>query len=508
MRLGELLSGVPGVAGVIGDADVLRVVEDSRVVRAGDVFVARGGTKVSGAAFAAQAIERGATAVVSEEPLDVPAGVAWARVGNANLALAIMAHRMAGDPTRTMPVLGVTGTKGKTTVAYLLRSIINAGAGKAGMIGTVEIDDGVDRAEAAMTTPGAVDLAGLLGRMKANGVSHVAMEVSSHALHQHRVGGIRFAVGMFTNLTGDHLDYHKTMDEYAAAKAMLFESLAPDASAVINVDDAYASRMVRDCRSHVVGVSLERRSDAAWYAQTRSMTAAGMVLEIQGPGGEDFELRTPLVGKHNVYNLLVAVAGARAAGLPSDAVLRGLTGNAGAPGRLQAVTLPGVGRAALPMQVFVDYAHTHDALANVLAALRATMGQGRLICVFGCGGDRDRTKRPKMAAEAERGADVVVVTSDNPRTEDPAGIIDEILAGFTPEARSRVLVEADRRAAIRAAIGQARRGDVVLIAGKGHENYQIIGTSKTHFDDVEEAQAALQELVGMATPGNGIAAVR
>jgi UDP-N-acetylmuramoyl-L-alanyl-D-glutamate--2,6-diaminopimelate ligase len=484
------------------DPQVLGVAEDSRKVKAGDLFVARGGVKADGAKFIVDAMNRGAVAVVAAVPVGIE-GLACAQVEDANLACALLAHEVAGNPTAAgggMKMIGVTGTKGKTTVAYLMRSVLKAAGHKVGMIGTVEIDDGREVVPAEMTTPGAVELVEMFCRMRENGVTHCVMEVSSHSLHQRRVAGIDFAVAIFTNLTGDHLDYHKTMEEYAAAKAMLFEGLAKTASAVVNTDDSWAARMVQHSPAKIVSYyvwDVEARkkfsrnlNDHEWKAVIEGMTSSGMQLHVRGPGMLERTFQTPLSGKHNAYNVLSVVAGAVELGVPFEAVIKTLILEKGAPGRLQRVESGNAG-----CQVFVDYAHTHDALENVLTAVRATMGGGRLICVFGCGGDRDRTKRPKMGAVAERLADRVIVTNDNPRTEEPGAIIEEICAGFSEAWRDsgKISVEPDRRVAIRRAIWMAERGDVVLIAGKGHENYQIIGTTKHHFDDVEEAEAALRE---------------
>jgi UDP-N-acetylmuramoyl-L-alanyl-D-glutamate--2,6-diaminopimelate ligase len=535
------------------DPEILGVCEDSRKVRVGDLFVARGGTKANGAKFVGDAIAHGAVAVVVEsdqwamvsdavEAADVGAAV----VENGNWAAALLAHEVAGNPTRGMKMIGVTGTKGKTTVAYLMRSVLKAAGAVVGMGGTVEIDDGKDVVPAEMTTPGAVELVELFSRMKKNGVTHCVMEVSSHALHQDRVAGIEWAVGIFTNLTGDHLDYHGTMEEYGKAKRRLFEGLGEDAVAIINSDDKYAALMTENCKARVVPYCVGRTApEGGWAVEILKMESTGMELRAVGPwwsglpksvipeklkGQERFEpklyeggglIKTLLVGRHNAYNIASVVAVASELTVPDSTIKSTLTNNSGAPGRLQRVMDPDGMEKDLPFSVFVDYAHTHDALENVLTALQAIMkgkgsrenfetwqwdakfgyngrdeGHGRLICVFGCGGDRDRTKRPKMGAVAERLADVVVVTSDNPRTENPDVIIEEICAGFSDgwKEAGKIAVEADRRAAIRRAIGEAKRGDVVLIAGKGHENYQIVGTTKTHFDDVEEAAAAMSAL--------------
>jgi len=502
------------------DVEIARVVEDSRKVRAGDLFVARGGTKTDGAAFVRQAIARGAVGVVldgdawrlekSEALRRAQKGGleaetnTWVVVDEVTMALPVLVHAAAGWPARRreLTCIGITGTKGKTTVAYLLRSILRAAGKRVGMIGTVEIDDGKAVVPADMTTPGPGELADLMRRMQDNGVTHCVMEVSSHALHQKRVEGIDFKVGVFTNLTGDHLDYHKTMDEYAAAKGLLFKRLEqPGAVAVINWDDPYAQQMMNGCPAEFSLCHLDdghavedHGGDWEWIATIETMTSSAMTVRVQVKVAEDLVLEsatvhTPLVGRHNAYNLLSAMAAARACGVSMDVIVAALGLAAGAPGRLQRV------EREAPYNVFVDYAHTHDSLENVLTALRATMrAEAKLICVFGCGGDRDRTKRPKMGAIAERLADVAIVTSDNPRTENPEAIIDEICAGFSRgwRATGNIHVEPDRRAAIQMAIEMAQKGDVVLIAGKGHENYQIIGTTKHHFDDVEEATAAIE----------------
>ncbi len=521
MRFSELMrvGGGRGVEVVEmragGDAEIFGVCEDSRKVKAGDLFVARSGTKRSGAEFAVEAVAKAAVAEVVEGAagIAIPGlgeGVGVAVGGNGNLAAAILAHEVAGNPTKGMKMLGVTGTKGKTTVAYLLRSVLKAAGAIVGMVGTVEIDDGKVVVAAEMTTPGSVELVELFSRMKANGVTHCVMEVSSHALHQKRVAGIDFDVAMFTNLTGDHLDYHGTMEEYGAAKGSLFRGLKAVATAVVNGDDAYVEQIVRGCKGKVVRYGLSGGEE--WSAKIEHMTSVGMILDIKGPAGISRVFHGPLVGRHNVYNTLCALAGAYALGISLETIFDGLDEMEGVPGRLQPVVPNGWARGGSRFQVLVDYAHTHDALENVLNAIRTTMGpaekppeggtpnrgKGRLICVFGCGGDRDRTKRPKMGKVAERLADRVIVTSDNPRTEEPEAILEEICAGFSAGWRDagKISVEPDRRTAIRMAIGMADSGDVVLIAGKGHENYQIIGTVKHHFDDVEEAEAAMREAAG------------
>ncbi len=515
-------SAAAGVDGALGkfcsgkDPEITGVCEDSRQVKPGDLFVARTGTKINGMQFIPDAIGRGAVAVIYQNPspdttspgnaIPGPAySIASACVENANLAAALLVHEIAGNPTAGMKMIGITGTKGKTTVAYLLRSVLQAAGHKVGMIGTVEIDDGANVVPAEMTTPGAVELVEMFCRMKANGVTHCVMEVSSHALHQRRVAGIEWAVGIFTNLTGDHLDYHGTMEEYAAAKAMLFEGLGEGAVAVVNGDDHYTTFIAARCK---VKTLFYGALASSYRFLVRKIEPNAMMLDVTCEASPSFSIYTPLIGKHNAYNLLAVIAASESLGLPRAVVLANLSRNTGAPGRLQPVTLATLPREKMPFQVFVDYAHTHDSLDNVLRALRSSMEPlerapkdetpiGRLICLFGCGGDRDRTKRSKMGRIADVMSDVVIVTSDNPRTEDPNAIIDEICTGLCNgwKESGRITIEPDRRAAIKLAISMARPGDVVLLAGKGHEDYQIIGTTKHHFNDVEEAKAALREVL-------------
>ena len=460
--------------------EVTGVTEDSRQVQPGHVFVARGGTVTDGAKFIDAAVARGAVAVVAAAPVPgcaVPVVV----VPDPAAATSVLAHAFHGHPSAgdRLKLLGVTGTNGKTTVAYLLRHVLNGFGTRCGLIGTVEVDDGKSRWESAMTTPAAVEVASLLARMRDRGCRACAMEVSSHSLDQGRVAGATFAGAAFTNLTGDHLDYHRTMEAYAAAKAILFASLSPDAVAAVNAEDPWGPRMVRDCPGRVIRYGFGK--DADYRAKDVAVTAAGTAFTLVAPHGKA-DLNVPLIGKHNVENALAAAALLGEVFHLSVAQLSsGLNGAAGAPGRLQPV------RAGQPFAVIVDYAHTDDALRNLLTALRPLCG-GRLRVVFGCGGDRDRTKRPRMARVAEELADDVYLTSDNPRTEDPATILAEIAAGFTGRPRC---VEVDRRAAIAAALSDAGPTDVVLVAGKGHEAYQIVGTVKHPFDDVQECERAL-----------------
>lgn len=464
------------------DLVVSGVCDDSRRAKPGDLFIARPGAKDDGSKYAADALARGAVAVVTKtllSGLSVPQIV----VGDASIATAKLADAFYGRPTRSLRVLGVTGTNGKTTTAYLLRHILAACGTKCGLIGTVEIDDGATRVESDLTTPGAIDLSRMFASMRDNRCTAAAMEVSSHSLAQGRVASVQFAGAGFTNLTGDHLDFHGTMDDYAAAKAKLFEMLPADGVAVVNGDDAYAPRMTRDCLGRVVRYSM--KSDYAdYHASNVSVDATGTRFTLHAPTAM-FKVAMQLVGLHNIQNALTAsILAIEALGLPPEQVIEALSDAAGAPGRLERVRTNG--RAP---SVLVDYAHTDDALLNVLSALRP-LTKGKLRVVFGCGGDRDRTKRPRMFNIAKQLAHAVYVTSDNPRTENPEAIIRDILEGSAAD--RAVTVEVDRRAAIQKAIADASPDDVVLIAGKGHEKYQIVGAQRLHFDDVEEAENALR----------------
>ncbi|MDB5324640.1 MAG: murE [Phycisphaerales bacterium] len=487
MRLHPLLQhAVPAadlsaLLATLPDVEISDVQDDSRAVQAGSLFIARPGVAADGARFAQDAVARGAVAIVTQSLID---GIAVPQcvVPDAAATVSPLANAFYGDPSKSIKLLGVTGTNGKTTTAYLIRHVLNAIDKRCGMIGTVEIDDGKTKTEAAMTTPDAVTVAGLLAAMRDNGCAACAMEVSSHALHQGRVSGVQFAGAGFTNLTGDHLDYHKTTEAYADAKAKLFEQLAPGAVAAINRDSDAFDRMTRNTAGRVVSFGMAANAD--YRATDFVVTAQGTKFVLTTPDGKaDVSLK--LVGRHNIENALCTITlCCEVFGLSVQPVVNTLQTATGAPGRLQSV------ETGQPFAVLVDYAHTDDALRNVLSAMRP-ITRGKLRVVFGCGGDRDRTKRPRMAKIAEQLADEIYVTSDNPRTENPQAILEEVCTGFGANSGKRVSVEADRRLAIERAIGDAGPGDVVLIAGKGHENYQIIGQTKYHFDDVEEAARAL-----------------
>jgi len=488
-------SGVVAHNAIPDDRSIALITDDSRKCAPGCCFVAVKGAASDGHTFLDAAISAGATAVVVDRPVSVPPGVFAIRVDDTRSALARLVatfHGLCGDVGRPLRIVGVTGTNGKTTVAWLLRSILRAAGHKTALLGTVEYDLAGLRLSSPLTTPDALTLCGHLATARERGATHAVMEVSSHALDQRRVDGLDFAAGVFTNLTGDHLDYHGTMDDYFIAKRRLFEALSPGAVAVLNADDPRCATLAAATRARCVTYAIENPL-ADWSASIERMDRTGTRLRFSAKG-RTLSMSTSMIGAHNVQNLLAAAATADALGVEWPAITEGLESCGGVPGRLQRAEPPG-----WPFSVFVDYAHTDDALRNVLTTLRP-LTPGRLICVFGCGGDRDRTKRPRMSAVAEQFADVAWVTSDNPRTERPEAIVEEIVAGLTHRGVCRVEVEVDRRAAIRAALQDAAEGDTVLIAGKGHENYQIVGRETLPFDDVEEARHWMEPAAIHAIP--------
>jgi UDP-N-acetylmuramoyl-L-alanyl-D-glutamate--2,6-diaminopimelate ligase len=475
------------VRAVAGDAPdfITGVTYDSRAVEPGNLFVALKGQHADGTLFAQQAIERGAAAIVSEQPAPPAVHVPWTTVDDARLALAMLADAFYRHPSGEMQVVGVTGTNGKTTTAYLMSAIFEAAGVRCGMLGTVAYKIGDDVREATRTTPEPPDVQAFLRDMVTAGCGACAMEVSSHALSLSRVDGITFAAGVFTNLTRDHLDFHTDMEAYFQAKRRLFDMLPATAPSLINVDDPRGAVLVERA-ARPVTYAINRPADVTPGPLAFSLD--GLAFEIRTPRGI-VQVRSPLVGRPNVYNILAATATAVALDLPLASIEHGLQSLRGVPGRFQLVSGP-----KDEVTVVVDYAHTDDALRNLLETARP-LAQGRLITVFGCGGDRDRTKRPLMGAVAGRLSDLIVVTSDNPRTEDPNRIIEEVQRGLTPDTRrgsaQRVLTIVDRREAIRKAIELAQAGDLVLVAGKGHEKYQAIGERVLPFDDVMVAREAL-----------------
>jgi len=459
---------------------------DSRAVKPGHLFAALPGLKVDGSVYAKQAAEKGAAAILTDRS-DVLTGLPQLVCADARLGMALAAREFHGRADQRMRLGAVTGTNGKSTTAYLVRHLMRKAGRKCGMLGTIEYDLGAESIEAPLTTPESIDLHAYLRRMADSGCHSAFMEASSHSLCQHRVAGLDFSVGIFTNLTQDHLDYHRTMDEYRDAKGILFRNLSKDAMAVINMDDPAAHYFSKITKARVIGFTLNPSTHADIRGAIRSMDIHGTRFQIDSPWGKR-QVSWGLVGAHNVQNCLGAIAAAIGLGLTFDEAIGGLAVFPGVPGRLESVDRQGV-----PFRVLVDYAHTDDALRSVMRALRE-LRPSRLITVFGCGGDRDRTKRPKMARAVEEMADLGVITSDNPRTEDPQAIIADICGGVNRH--QKFIVEADRAKAIDMAIREARVGDVVLIAGKGHENYQIFGKEKRHFSDTEEANAAMVRRFG------------
>ena len=482
-----------------GDSEVDAVWADSRKCKRGTCFVALAGCSQDGHEFIPAAISSGASAVVCQDdsfiPPDFAGKIPCAVVADSHEELGRLAQAIHGWPSRSLTNIGITGTNGKSTTAYLIQAILTQAGHPTALLGTISYQTGKRAVEASMTTPTAEYLAEMMAEMVASGVTHLVMETSSHALDQKRTAGIDFSVGVFTNLTGDHLDYHKTMEEYLAAKCRLFSALPTGATAVINRDDFYAQHIAAKTLAELCWYGLgEQAGPNEIKAKLISADAVGTVFDLLTES-DKVRIKTSFIGKHNMLNCLAAAGACMAVGVSQADVAKALCNLPDVPGRLQRV--PGCDE----FQVFVDYAHTDDALANVTRALRPIC-KGRLIVVFGCGGDRDKMKRPRMAKVAGESADLVVVTSDNPRSESPEEIIDDIMAGFDRESLRRTKVQPDRRLAIRGAIESARPGDIVLIAGKGHENYQIVKGVKTHFDDVEEAKMAM-ELIRKSKNTNG-----
>ena len=467
------------------DVSCRGVTHDSRRVQTGSVFVALRGLKSDGADFVPQAVAAGAAAVVAERAPSAPVSVPWIVVKDARLALAWLAAEFFGHPSRDMRVVGITGTNGKTTTAYLLSSIFEAAGVRCGLMGTVVYRAGEQELPATRTTPEAPELQALMRQMVDAGCGASVMEVSSHALALRRADGIRFAAGVFTNLTRDHLDFHVNMEDYFAAKRRLFEMLPADAPAAVNVDDPRGAAVV-DAASRPVTYAVNRAADVT--AGPLSLSLEGLTFDARTPRGT-VHVRSRLVGRPNVYNILGALTAAAALDVPLEAIEQGVARLGGVPGRFERASSPGD-----DVTVVVDYAHTDDALKHLLETARPLAAR-RLITVFGAGGERDRTKRPLMGMVAARLSDVVVITSDNPRTEDPNRIIEEVNRGAQPETRQHgasVLTLVDRRKAILHAIDQALPGDVVLVAGKGHEKFQEIDGESLPFDDVAVAREALE----------------
>lgn len=464
-------------------AQVASVEYDSRRVREGSLFVARRGQTMDGHAFIATAIQAGARAIVCEyvdSSVEIPDTVAVVEVKDSALALAELSHAFYDFPTRHLRVIGVTGTNGKTTCTYLLKQFFEAAGEKVGMIGTTGNYIGQEFIESRFTTPEAPELCALFQRMHQAGVTTVAMEVSSHALALGRVHGIHFAAALFTNLTQDHLDFHRTMEEYAAVKRQLFDMLEKDTLAVVNGDSSYAGTMLRSCKAKTLRVG--RKEDNNLRIENEELSAYASRFRLAGGSFSQEvsqEYSMALIGSFNIENAALCVACAQALGIAPDTLATLLPSVQGAPGRMKRIILKNEAVA------IVDYAHTPDALERALDTAKELLATGaRLFSVFGCGGNRDASKRPLMGAISASIADESIITSDNPRSEDPHAIIADIVRGIPTLQRCTVIP--DRREAIRYAVQQSRKGDILLVAGKGHEEYQIIGNERLHFSDEEE----------------------
>ncbi len=462
------------------EVSVTGLAYDSRAVKPGDLYFAVRGAHVDGHDFIDAARAQGAVAVIVDKKVETT--LPLVRVRSVSESMPKIAAAFFDHPSKKVNVVGITGTNGKTTTTYILEDILSALGRPCGVMGTIRYRFRSINVEAPNTTPLAIDVQRFLFDVLELGGRTVAMEVSSHALSLGRVDDVDFRVGVFTNLTQDHLDFHKTMEEYFQAKAKLFRN-NPRMKAVINADDEYGQRLLKEF-PHALSLSVEGKADLS--ARNLTCSLDGLEFMLTFPSGHAVPVKTNLLGRHNAANCLSAAGAALALGLSEDEVVKGLSKPHAIPGRLERV------EAGQPFVVVVDYAHTHDALEKALTALRDT-GPKNLICVFGAGGDRDRTKRPKMGRVATTLADWAVVTSDNPRSEDPQSIIGEIEAGIKEAGRSNYSVAIDRKDAIDQAVKRAQAGDIVLIAGKGHETYQIIGDKKIHFSDQETARQVLRK---------------
>jgi UDP-N-acetylmuramoyl-L-alanyl-D-glutamate--2,6-diaminopimelate ligase len=492
MRLKKLIEPLENhslCAGLI-DFQVRGISCNSKSISRDFLFVAVKGTHIDGNIFIPEAIEKGARAVIFQDESkdrslpsltqDCPSRVTFIKVKDVRKALASLSRDFYRDPSSKIKVVGITGTNGKTTIAYLIEAIVKEAGGIPAVIGTVNYRFQDTLLPSLNTTPGPLELQSLLARMHKEGVTNVAMEVSSHALDQARTAGIKFKAAIFTNLTQDHLDYHLTLDNYFEAKSKLFKDLGQWAYAVINNDDEYGRRLVKLTEAKTITYGIDNKADITANHIKFGISHTEFVLTTAWAG---IKCRTGLIGRHNVYNILAAVSWAISEGIDLKAVSNALKKLFFVPGRLEKIN-----SAALGFTVFVDYAHTEDALKNVIKTLREVSG-GKIIVVFGCGGERDKTKRPKMGEVVSELADYAVITSDNPRSEEPLTIIKEIIKGIK---KDNYCVIPDRKVAIQKSLSLARRDDIVLVAGKGHEDYQILKTGKIYFDDREVVRECLK----------------
>lgn len=504
MILRELLADYKGPVSLsddsLWDIDVAGVSPDSRSIGKGDVFVAARGEYHDGHMFIPQALSKGAAAVIVDNKEFCRAKEPWILVGDSREACAMMEQIQAGRPSERMGVIGITGTNGKTTVSNMIAAILEEAGKKIGLIGTIHNRIGEQTLKTDLTTPGSGQLAALLGRMADEEVDYAIMEVSSHALDQRRIAGIEFDLAVFTNLSQDHLDYHGTMDEYFKAKSKLFTGLKAKGkkrrvkAAIINTDDKAGAAIADFCEVSVISYGL---------GAGRSLRATDIELSPEGIryklhiGQRVCDIKMRLHGRFNVYNSLAAIGAALTEKIDIDTIIVALEKMEPVPGRFQRVSPPETdGTEDIDFQVYIDYSHTPDSLEKCVSAAKE-MRAGKVICVFGAGGHRDATKRPLMGEVGSRLSDIAIVTSDNPRDEEPMDIINDILSGVkSPSSKEKVMVEPDRSKAITLAINLARTGDIVLICGKGHEDYQIIGDTKYPFDDYKHAREAMRALRG------------
>ncbi|HKV63787.1 MAG TPA: UDP-N-acetylmuramoyl-L-alanyl-D-glutamate--2,6-diaminopimelate ligase [Candidatus Acidoferrum sp.] len=485
--MSEVLAGVeailpPGASSM----EIRQVACDSRKVQPGALFFALHGAKADGNAFIQDAIKRGAVAIASEEPATgtVPAGVGWINVREARKALAITAANFLGHPANALQLVAVTGTNGKTTTTSAVDAIVKASAAKTGLFGTIAYHTPLGDYPAPNTTPESVDLQGFFAEIRDAGGKYAVLEASSHSLAMDRLWGCHFQAAVFTNLTREHMDFHKTFEDYFTAKKRLFEGTGAGAPevAVLNTDDEFGKRLAGLAKKTVT-YGLE--SDADITTKKFQLTFEGLTFTAQTPNGK-VHVQSRLVGRINVYNLLAAIGAGQALGLSNEVIEKGIRELESVSGRFQRI---GLGQ---PFLVIVDYAHTDDALENLIRTARELNPKGRVITLFGCGGEKDRTKRPVMGEVTGRLSDLTILSSDNPRSEDPLKIISDIIVGLQKTA-GKYLIEPDREKAIGMAMDEARSGDIVLLAGKGHENYQILADRTFEFDDREMARRALRE---------------
>lgn len=482
MKLNKLLEGVEAVA-IKGNKymEINGIFYDSKQLKPGGLFFAIKGTKLNGQNFIDEAIERGAVAVVSEDDFITYKNVCKVKVNDVRKSCAVAADNFYQHPSQKLNVIGITGTNGKTTTLHLIEAVLRQTGKNCGTIGTISYNVGARSIPATNTTPSAIMIQMFLHEMVKVQIPYCVMEVSSHSLHQFRVDGIIYKSAIFTNLSSEHLDYHQDIREYFAAKRRLFEMLKEESRAIVNADDPFAKQIIEATRAKVLTYGIKAPADL--IACEIKSSIRGSSFKVKTPKGT-LDLKTALIGEYNIYNILAAASLAVSEGIDFEYIQEAIQNFKGPPGRLQKIDC------GQDFSVFIDYAHTDDALAKVLGALKKLVKK-RIIAVFGCGGDRDRTKRPRMGRVAAELADFLVITSDNPRSEDPRSIIEEIVKGL-PDGFKKYKISLDRKKAIEASLEMAEDGDIVLIAGKGHESYQILKDTVVTFDDCKIAEEILE----------------